>query len=215
MSDSFDQISIGQPISEFGTIPEWTVSGILPPYLGDPRNSGNMAPYPTTLVKLVERFAYTAARRAIMTGFLKYRQELASFGFVAGFQWINGSFLEDIEKLETRDPKDIDIVTFFRRPVSAQGSDDWFNFVSAKPEIFSPLRNKNQFKSDTQFVDLDLRAEEVAELTRFWFGLFSHRRDDQWKGMLTIPLAIGLDDQRALELLTAVDALDSIERGAE
>jgi hypothetical protein len=187
----------------FGDIPAWTLSGILPPYLGDPRNGVNMAPYSTTLQKVAERFASTRRRFEILQGLLAYRQALANLGIVDGFQWLNGSILEDIEKLENRDPNDIDIVTFFRRPVGARDPIAWGQFTSLNGSIFSPKVNKALYKCDTQYIDLDSSTEDVASLTRFWFGLFSHRRNDVWKGMLNIPLAISADDGLAQTVLAA------------
>ena len=178
----------------FGTIPAWTISGVLPPYLGDARFSLNMAPYPTTLPNVVDRFAHTIRRIDILDGLLSYRQALASIGIVDGFQWLNGSILEDIEVLENRDPNDIDIVTFFRRPVGARDPIAWGHFFNINQSLFSAQANKALYMCDTQYIDLDASTEDVANLTRFWFGLFSHRRNDLWKGMLTIPLAISPDD---------------------
>ena len=180
-----------------GQIPPWTVSGVLPPYLGSPVHGVNMAPYPTTLPRVVERFGYTPKRREIFRGLLNYRQELSDLGIVSGFQWLNGSILENIELLENRDPNDIDIVTFFHRPVGVNDPNTWIPFANSNIHIFSPQKNKLTYKCDTQYIDLDASTEHVANLTRFWFGLFSHRRNDQWKGMLTIPLAISADDTAA------------------
>ena len=53
------------------------------------------------------------------------------------------------------------------------------------------------FKCDVQFVDLDTQSENVVNLTRFWFGLFSHRRGGLWKGLLQVPLAVTQDDADA------------------
>jgi hypothetical protein len=185
----------------FGKIPAWTLSGVLPPYLGDPTSSINMAPYPTTLQYVVERFATTPRRTEILQGLLTYRRALSKQGISNGFQWLNGSILEDIEKIESRDPNDIDIVTFFRRPIGARDPIAWTHFFAINRNLFSPIANKAAFKCDTQYIDLDSTAEDVVSLTRFWFGLFSHRRNDVWKGMLTISLAISEDDDLAQTLI--------------
>jgi hypothetical protein len=189
------------PTPIFGQIPEWTVSGVLPPYLGAPTSAIHMAPYPTALPLVVERFAFSPKRIEILQGLLSYRQELAQLGIVDGFQWLTGSILENIENLESRDPNDIDIVTFFRRPIGAKDPIAWMHFGNINRQSFSPQRNKMIFKCDTQYIDLDASSEDVANLTRFWFGLFSHRRNDQWKGMLTIPLLTSTDDAIAQEML--------------
>ena len=38
-------------------------------------------------------------------------------GIGSGFQWLDGSFLENVEMTEKRDPGDLDLVTFFRQAV--------------------------------------------------------------------------------------------------
>lgn len=187
----------------FGVIPEWTLSGVLPPYLGNPLMPLNMAPYPTTLANVVTRFATTPRRIEIFENFLAYRKRLAAVGIIDGFQWLNGSIFEDIEKLESRDPKDIDVVTFFRRPLGARDPFGWEHFFNLNKQLFSRNANKASHNSDTLYVDLDSSAEDVVMLTRFWFGLFSHRRNDLWKGMLSIQLALSNDDAAAAVILAA------------
>lgn len=202
MSSSSPTAGSPEPAPTFGDIPSWTISGVLPPYLGDPKYAVNMAPYPTTLYRVAQRFGYSPKRIEILQGLLKYRQALAAIGIVNGFQWLNGSILEKIESLESRDPNDIDIVTFFRRPIGAKDPIAWGHFTTINRLAFTPSSNKLLFKCDTQYIDLDSSTEDVANLTRFWFGLFSHRRNDMWKGMLSIPLAVDQDDAKALNLLT-------------
>ena len=163
-----------------------------------------MAPYPTSLCQVIDRFAFSAKRIAILQGLLSYRQSLSNLGIVEGFQWLNGSILEDIENLEARDPNDIDIITFFRRPIAVRDPIAWMHFATANKMTFSPQFNKATFKCDTQYIDLDASTEDVANLTRFWFGLFSHRRNDLWKGMLTIPLPITPDDATAQQRLAGM-----------
>ena len=46
-----------------------------------------------------------------MAGFLDFRALLHSLGINTGFQWLDGSFMENVELLEQRAPKDIDVVT--------------------------------------------------------------------------------------------------------
>jgi hypothetical protein len=192
------------PPPVLGQIPDWTVSGVLPPYLGEPTLAINMAPYPTTVSKIIDRFAFSRKRIEILQGFLAYRQLLSNVGIIDGFQWLCGSIFENIEILESRDPNDIDIITFFRRPVGARDPITWGHFFAANRNMFSAQFNKFTFKCDTQFIDLDASSEDVANLTRFWFGLFSHRRNDLWKGMLTIPLATSPDDLTAQQALIAM-----------
>jgi hypothetical protein len=55
-------------------------------------------------------------------------------------------------------------------------------------------------------IDLSLEAEDIVNPTRYYLGLFSHRRvDDLWKGMLQVRLEDDADD------LVAMGILDKLE----
>ena len=140
-------------------------------------------------------------RKAIMRGLLGYRQQLATVGLQTGFQWLSGSFMEDIEGLESRPPKDIDLVTFVHRPAAVRADPDWHAFVNQP--LLNPKQVKAAFRCDCYFVDLDVDSTGVVSQTRYWFGLFSHRRGGLWKGMLEVPLAVSDDDTDAFALVTA------------
>ena len=93
-------------------IPPWTSRGVLPSIdPGDP-TGGDRSPYPASLLDVVMRFSTSPERRTILQGLLDYRAALHRMGLVSGFQWLDGSFLENIELLESRSPRDIDVVTF-------------------------------------------------------------------------------------------------------
>ena len=82
-------------------IPDFTVSGVLPPYLEPtPVYIAAMSPYPASLVEIANKMCASNERKAIMRGLLDYRRQLATIGLQAGFQWLSGSFMEDIETLE-------------------------------------------------------------------------------------------------------------------
>ena len=184
-------------------IPDFTVSGVLPPYLGrTPADSAAMSPYPASLVEIANKMCASNERKAIMRGLLDYRQQLATVGLQAGFQWLSGSFIEDIETLESRYPKDIDLVTFLHRPETVRADPDWSAFLANQP-LLNPKQVKAAFRCDCYFVDLDSDPTGMVSQTRYWFGLFSHRRGGLWKGMLTLPLAVSADDTDALALVTS------------
>jgi len=65
----------------------------------------NLSPYVCTALELCQRFGTTAARKQILEGFLDLRAALTALG-VRGFHWLDGSFVEDIEAQEGRDPGD-------------------------------------------------------------------------------------------------------------
>lgn len=195
--------SPGAPSGPPFDIPGFTVSGALPPYLGaTPVDPALMSPFETTLVRIANKLCRSAERREIFTGLLKYRQELKKLGFTTGFQWLSGSFMEDIETLEKRHPGDVDVVVFAPRPSGVADDAGMQAFMTKNINLFHPHFVKPVFHCDPYFVDLNLPPEYVVERSRYWFGLFSHRRvTGLWKGMLQVPLAVSQDDVDASKLL--------------
>ena len=186
-----------------GDIPSFTTSGALPPFLGgNPAIHATMSPYQTTLLKLVDRFATSIPRKEILSGYLAHRAALLNLG-ITGFQWLDGSFLEDIEALEGRAPGDMDTVTFVWRPASLVNDQAaWNAVVAANLPLFVPAQAKVQYRTDPYFVETQHHPVAVIQQTAYWFGLFSHQRvTSLWKGMLMIPLDAAQDDGAALTLL--------------
>src|SRR5437868_13267322 len=95
-------------------IPAWTAEGVLPPIAVAEPTSTLRSPYVVRLSKVVLSFGTNPERRAILEGLIEYRAALHAAGLVRGFQWLDGSFLEQVELLESRPPNDIDVVTFYR-----------------------------------------------------------------------------------------------------
>ncbi|SCX71321.1 hypothetical protein [Variovorax sp. EL159] len=183
-------------------IPAFNHSHVLPPFEGERMNSAHSSPYLVTSSELVQRFAISQQRCIVLDGLLRYRAELRGLGFAQGFQWLDGSFVEDIEAREDRAPNDIDVVTFAHRP--AGKSDQQINqMLSTRPELFDLELCKREFHCDTSIVNLTTAPEWLVLQTRYWYGLYSHRRGDAlWKGMLQLPLDSDDDSARAL-----IDAL--------
>src|SRR6266480_256770 len=94
-------------------IPPFDSNSVIPPHLGDPKLPQQISPFPCTCTELCDRFATTPERIEILRGFLRLRAELRKHGMIDAFQWIDGSFLEDVEAAEGRAPRDIDVVTFY------------------------------------------------------------------------------------------------------
>ena len=94
-------------------IPAWNALGLLPPIDPTTPTAVERSPYPVSLKDLVLRFGTSPERKAILTGFLEYRAILHQFGVQHGFQWLDGSFMEEIEILEGRPPMDLDVVPLF------------------------------------------------------------------------------------------------------
>ena len=183
-------------------IPDFTISGVLPPFIGaSPTHPAGMSPYPTTLTRIATKMCGSSERKDIFRGLIAYRQQLANLGMSDGFQWLSGSFMEDIENLETRPPNDIDVVTFFHRPMVATDDVAWKAFVTMNAQQWDRGLVKSMFKCDVFFVDLNTVPSNIVNLTRYWFGLFSHRRGGLWKGLLQIPLNVTMDDSHASEMV--------------
>ena len=185
-------------------LPPFTITGLLPPYIGtDPAYQPYMAPYATTVDVVAGQLPQSPARAAILRGFLAFRRALSQAGLTDGFQWLNGSFMELIELREARDPNDLDVVTFFHRPAHLRNAPDWDDFVQSNLSLFQPGLNRNQYYCDAYFVDLDIDPIDLVAQTRYWYGLFSHRRvTGEWKGMIEVPLALTPADAAASALVS-------------
>lgn len=173
-------------------IPDFTIDGVLPPYVGA-RGPGDerslMSPFEVTPLEVVTRFGTTSARMQILEGWLEHRARIRNCGFVSGFQWLDGSFVED------KIPADIDVVTFLRRPAKVNGPDAVVRLMRANPNVFSRQQVKAELRVDSFWVDMDGTKPMVVDLTRYFCGLFSHRRGDGlWKGMLKV--SIDADSER-------------------
>jgi hypothetical protein len=181
-------------------IPQFDLSEVLPPFTGgDPTKPANMSPYSAQMTEVVERFCTSADRKAILSGLLRYRTDLMSAGIISGFQWLDGSFVENIEASENRAPGDVDVVTFFDRPVG--DSREWRDWWADNAHLFNPRATKTTYKCDVYGVDLNTAPENIVNQTRYWFGLFSHRRHrGPWKGMIQVALD-ATDDAKAEALL--------------
>ena len=183
-------------------IPELNQSGVLPPYdaaIG-PTSSASMAPYEASMTEFVRKYATSPERIAILRGLLDFRKKLLSLGINTGHQWLDGSFVEDVEKNRGCPPNDIDIVTFALRPQQCATISDWKQLHTDNIELFESDKTKEQYRCDAYYVDLQAHPLLIVELTRFWFGLFSHQKESSlWKGMIKISLQS--DDGEALKLL--------------
>ncbi|PKN21437.1 MAG: hypothetical protein CVU65_16875, partial [Deltaproteobacteria bacterium HGW-Deltaproteobacteria-22] len=156
-------------------IPAWNALGLLPPIDPDLAISPHRSPYPVSLTDVVMRFSTSTNRRAILKGFLNYRAELHRHGFQNGFQWIDGSFLENIETIERRVPRDLDVVTFLHTPENTSSPDD--------ERFLDHAWAKTEFKVDAYLVELDLISpRELTCWAAYWYSLWSHRRTQTWKG---------------------------------
>lgn len=130
---------------------------------------------------------------------------MTGLGIVAGFQWLDGSFLENVEATESRDPNDLDIVTFFQLPAVPDLVAYQQRVLAEFPEFVDHNLSKANFQLDHFPVHLGAPSFALVEHTRYWSGLFAHRRDGVWKGMLRVELNTPIDDNKAVEILRAKD----------
>lgn len=129
---------------------------------------------------------------------MDFRKELFELG-LSGFQWLDGSFLEDIEAQAGRDPGDIDVVTFASNPMDLHGLHSHIH--TSKPWLLNRKQVKSKYSVDHFLVALASRPELIVDQTRYWYGLFSHRRDAIWKGMLVLRLEDSHEDISARAVL--------------
>ncbi len=178
-------------------IPNFDHNLVLPPHLGDPTDISQLSPYSCTTIDLCSKFATSPERIAILTGFLRFRDRLNNLGLVDGYQWLDGSFLEDIENQEGRAPRDLDVVTIY------YGYDLPFQdaLLVGLPEFGDPILAKQTYSLDHYPFDAGYAPINTVEMSRYWIQLFSHNRNAIWKGMLRIELNTPADDATALHNL--------------
>ncbi len=83
-------------------IPEWNPEGLIPPINEQNPAGMDRSPYEVDLLAFIERFAISQDRCQILHGYLSHRSELHRMGMAEGFQWLNGSFAENIELIDQR-----------------------------------------------------------------------------------------------------------------
>lgn len=169
-------------------IPDFSLAGVLPPYMGDPTDA-QRSPYETTTLELAERLGTTSHRLMIIEGYLNYRDALRAAGFTKGVQWLDGSFMED------KTPNDIDVVTWVNRPMDIPTQQ---KLLFEHPVVFDPPRSKKHYFTDGYLINLATPGINFLREATYWFGLFSHQRvSERWKGMLAVELDAPGSDQAA------------------
>jgi hypothetical protein len=183
-------------------IPNWNSAAVLPPIRpGQPGHSPDRSPYRVSLVAVVERFATSPERVQILRGLIAYRAALAQTIITGGFQWLDGSFMEHKEVLLGEAPKDVDVVTFYQLP-EGKAQDELSN---AHPDLFNHSLVKETYLVDgyTHQIGLSLEPFAVRQIS-YWYSMWSHRRDERWKGFVQVELS-SAEDQAALVLLEQIE----------
>jgi hypothetical protein len=185
-------------------IPSWNAIGVIPPVSAMSTTGAERSPYQVSLSEVVLRFGTSPERQRILGGFLRYRGRLHAVGLRTGFQWLDGSFLENIELIESRPPNDLDVVTFF----SLDPGDTQVAVRSRAPDAFPSNSHERMVFKATFFVDpylVDLGAPSVrlVQSSIYWYSLWSHRRDASWKGYLQVGLDPAEDAAAAIHFGTS------------
>lgn len=182
-------------------IPDFDHNNVIPPHLGNPAVMTDLSPYPCNSLEICQKLGTTKERVEILKGLIVFRQRMMENGIVDGFQWLDGSFIENIEVTENRPPNDLDLVTFFGGLTIEEQKVKRTKFI----EFFNPTLAKNNYKLDHYFVDYSFRPEVTIEMTRYWIQLFTHNRLGVWKGILRLELNTAEIDQEALTYLKNVE----------
>jgi hypothetical protein len=180
-------------------IPPWNADGVLPPINADDPTSLKRSPYLVSLVDLVTRFGITPERCRILNGLVRLRAALHAAGFICGFQWLDGSFLEDVERQDSRAPRDIDVVTFVDIPPE-------FTMENVPARLLDHDAVKTEYHVDHYLHELSLPIRELVAWAAYWYGVWSHRRTRLWKGYLQIELDPAEDGAAAAVLQTLQEA---------
>ena len=175
---------------------------MIPPM--DPRDptSFDRSPYKATLIDVAAKFGGSEGRRRLLSGLLDFRAVLHAAGLVRGFQWVNGSFVENVESSQGRAPGDIDVVTFFYVP---EGHTEE-SVARGFPELFEPSALKRIFGVDAYPVAIDLNnVKMIVDHATYWYSLWGHTREGLWKGFVEVDLDPGEDESARAALVDMND----------
>jgi hypothetical protein len=156
---------------------------------------------------LVAAFGTTPHRRQLLRNLIAYRALLASDGYVSGIQFIDGSFVENVEVMSSRNPSDIDVFSILGMPHKyLVDPPTWQStgYLFWRDEVANRNLNKARFNLDTYamlFEDLAANPMDLISNIIYWYGLFSHQRDTfAWKGFAGLALDPA-GDQAAMSAL--------------
>ena len=189
------------------TIPSFDARGLLPPFLGLDETTPARSPYDAMMSELVAALGTTPERQNLLYGLIEYRALLRNFGYIDATQFIDGSFVENVEGREGRAPGDIDVFTFAALPVQYHGNPAlWASagFPQWQSEIVNQTLNKQRYQLDTYGAIVSHGGlMGMMNATIYWYSLFSHKRvTHDWKGFVRIPLN-PLDDQAARQMIVS------------
>lgn len=176
-------------------IPEWDITGCLP--IAIERIA--FSPYQMTSIEFVQHFNKTKERAKLLKDWLKYRHEIAS-NIYYGFEWVNGSFVENVEKTRKSPPNDIDVVDFviFKKELSPQEYKTIKRRYHVDAFLVSLLSQEKlaEMTNEKLFAWYDTNIKRIAQWNLEW----GHTHDGNSKGFIKINFNQD-DDEHALKLL--------------
>jgi hypothetical protein len=148
-------------------------------------HDADRSPYNASLDAFVDAMGTTHSRLNIIDGLLSFRSEIHKIGLEVGFQWIDGSFSENVESTEGRDPRDVDVVTFFEL---AEGETE-DSIFQKNPNLFDHDFVKQTYLVDSYWsvLGVPIDYQSVKQIS-YWYSMWSHRRDGLWKGFVQVGL---------------------------
>ena len=138
--------------------PQWDRNRLIPPIRPDTPEEGgtqpfSRSPYEATLEEFVERFIINHDRAVLIQDSWTIGPALHHEGITRGFQWVNGSFVENVEEWQenAHTPNDIDVITYYYPPGTQN--------PNVAP-LFWPPETKQRFHIDARGVQLGLALDE-------------------------------------------------------
>ena len=158
---------------------DWDADGLLPVRFRTLSGDEFRSPYNLSLPDLIRRFGGSGDRIELLRSLVRHRISLRNTGVEFWFQWVDGSFVEDAVLTRGREPKDIDLVTFYRLP-DGRGADE---FQASHPDVFDQATVKGQLSLDSYCVPLNGdSAEDLLLAFTYWRDWWSHTREGVEKG---------------------------------
>lgn len=177
----------------------WNSDGVIPPFIS-PEQFSPSSPYRIGIVDLIQLFSLNATRVKLLESLLDFRQKLYRIGLNSGYQWIDGSFVEDVESIRGREPRDIDLVTFYDLPAGTTTQED---LQEIEPSLFDHDGIKSQMKLDTYWLKIAHGEKYFSNFLLYWYRLFGHQRETfAMKGYFEILLDSNADQQARAILMS-------------
>ena len=174
-------------------IPGFNTGGLIPPFVGTDATTAERSPYIVTMSEFAATFGTSPHRRVLIRNLIAYRSLLATDGYESGIQFVDGSFVENVEVIQGRDPEDIDVFSLLSVPQKylsdlAAWHENGFPFW--QNEIVDQAKNKDRFSLDTYaMLYEEMQPISLIKNVIYWYGLFSHQRDTYaWKGFVAVVL---------------------------